>query len=166
MPLMSRCRSCHAGLLTYLGWRRTQQLPGGLLGISLLDGRYAVCLRYACPPTGDLCLQLGCWRRGCAPPAACAAMTRTRLEGHQVRDGQGRNLSVTNVRGAAGPIMPEGSSAVSLTYLASEKVVPGYGGGMSSAKAQLESDTKVGAAVSAASWSPLAQAAGLACAAS
>ena len=39
--------------------------------------------------------------------------------------------------------MPEGSSAVSLTYLASEKVVPGYGGGMSSAKAQLESDTKV-----------------------
>lgn len=32
---------------------------------------------------------------------------------------------------------------MSLTYLASEKVVPGYGGGMSSAKAQLESDTKV-----------------------
>merc|ERR1719454_2694851 len=39
--------------------------------------------------------------------------------------------------------MPPGSSAVSLTYLASERVVPGYGGGMSSAKAQLESDTKV-----------------------
>ena len=30
---------------------------------------------------------------------------------------------------AFGPIMPEGSSAVSLTYLASERVVPGYGGG-------------------------------------
>ena len=42
-----------------------------------------------------------------------------------------------------GPIMPEGSAAVSLTYLASERVVPGYGGGMSSAKAQLESDTRV-----------------------
>ena len=42
-----------------------------------------------------------------------------------------------------GPMMPPGSSAVSLTYLASERVVPGYGGGMSSAKAQLESDTKV-----------------------
>merc|ERR1711966_213360 len=41
------------------------------------------------------------------------------------------------------PMMPEGSSCVSLTYLASERVVPGYGGGMSSAKAQLESDTKV-----------------------
>ena len=31
---------------------------------------------------------------------------------------------------------------MSLTYIASEKVIPGYGGGMSSAKAQLESDTR------------------------
>jgi len=42
-----------------------------------------------------------------------------------------------------GPIMNEGSSMLSLTYIASEKVIPGYGGGMSSAKAQLESDTRV-----------------------
>jgi enoyl-[acyl-carrier protein] reductase I len=42
-----------------------------------------------------------------------------------------------------GPIMNEGGSMLSLTYIASEKVIPGYGGGMSSAKAQLESDTKV-----------------------
>ncbi|CAM9655782.1 unnamed protein product, partial [Sphacelaria rigidula] len=41
------------------------------------------------------------------------------------------------------PIMPKGGSVVSLTYIASEKVIPGYGGGMSSAKAQLESDTRV-----------------------
>ena len=41
-----------------------------------------------------------------------------------------------------GPIMNEGGSALSLTYIASEKVIPGYGGGMSSAKAQLESDTR------------------------
>lgn len=41
-----------------------------------------------------------------------------------------------------GPIMNEGGAAVSLTYIASEKVIPGYGGGMSSAKAQLESDTR------------------------
>lgn len=40
------------------------------------------------------------------------------------------------------PIMNEGGSFLSLTYIASEKVIPGYGGGMSSAKAQLESDTK------------------------
>lgn len=41
-----------------------------------------------------------------------------------------------------GPLMNEGGSFLSLTYIASEKVVPGYGGGMSSAKAQLESDTR------------------------
>jgi enoyl-[acyl-carrier protein] reductase I len=36
---------------------------------------------------------------------------------------------------------PRGSF-LSLTYLASERVIPGYGGGMSSAKAALESDTR------------------------
>ena len=41
------------------------------------------------------------------------------------------------------PIMNPGGSVVSLTYMASEKVIPGYGGGMSSAKAALESDTRV-----------------------
>jgi enoyl-[acyl-carrier protein] reductase I len=42
-----------------------------------------------------------------------------------------------------GPLMNPDGAALSLTYIASEKVVPGYGGGMSSAKAQLESDTRV-----------------------
>ncbi len=42
-----------------------------------------------------------------------------------------------------GPHMPPGSAALSLTYIASERAVPGYGGGMSSAKAALESDTRV-----------------------
>jgi enoyl-[acyl-carrier protein] reductase I len=41
-----------------------------------------------------------------------------------------------------GPLMRTGGSFVSLTYMASEKVIPGYGGGMSSAKAALESDTR------------------------
>lgn len=41
-----------------------------------------------------------------------------------------------------GPIMNPGASAICLTYMASEKAVPGYGGGMSSAKAALESDTR------------------------
>lgn len=41
-----------------------------------------------------------------------------------------------------GPLMREGGSVVSLTYLAGERVIPGYGGGMSSAKAALESDTR------------------------
>src|SRR6202171_2092243 len=42
-----------------------------------------------------------------------------------------------------GPLMRPGGAAVSLTYLAGERVIPGYGGGMSSAKAALESDTRV-----------------------
>ncbi len=41
-----------------------------------------------------------------------------------------------------GPHMNSGGATLSLTYIASERVVPGYGGGMSSAKAALESDTK------------------------
>ena len=40
------------------------------------------------------------------------------------------------------PLMAAGGSFLSLTYMASERVIPGYGGGMSSAKAALESDTR------------------------
>lgn len=42
-----------------------------------------------------------------------------------------------------GALMRPGGSFLALTYMASERVVPGYGGGMSSAKAALESDTRV-----------------------
>lgn len=41
------------------------------------------------------------------------------------------------------PIMKKNGSFLALSYMASEKVIPGYGGGMSSAKAALESDTRV-----------------------
>lgn len=41
-----------------------------------------------------------------------------------------------------GPLLRSGGSALSLTYIASERVIPGYGGGMSSAKAALESDVR------------------------
>ncbi|XP_004505719.1 enoyl-[acyl-carrier-protein] reductase [NADH], chloroplastic-like [Cicer arietinum] len=41
------------------------------------------------------------------------------------------------------PILNPGGSSLSLTYIASERIIPGYGGGMSSAKAALESDTRV-----------------------
>lgn len=40
------------------------------------------------------------------------------------------------------PLMRPGGAFASLTYMASERVIPGYGGGMSSAKAALESDTR------------------------
>ena len=42
-----------------------------------------------------------------------------------------------------GPLGRPGGSFLALSYMASERVVPGYGGGMSSAKAALESDTRV-----------------------
>ncbi len=50
--------------------------------------------------------------------------------------------SLTSMVAAFSPIMRRGGAFVSLTYMASERVVPGYGGGMSSAKAALESDTR------------------------
>ncbi|HNV74651.1 MAG TPA: enoyl-[acyl-carrier-protein] reductase [Gemmatimonadaceae bacterium] len=41
-----------------------------------------------------------------------------------------------------GPLMSPGGSVMSLSYLAAERVVRGYGGGMGTAKAALESDTR------------------------
>lgn len=41
-----------------------------------------------------------------------------------------------------GPHLNTHGSVLSLSYLASERIIPGYGGGMSSAKAALESDTQ------------------------
>jgi enoyl-[acyl-carrier protein] reductase I len=49
--------------------------------------------------------------------------------------------NVSLVRSLA-PLMPSGGAFVSLTYMAGERVIPGYGGGMSSAKAALEADTR------------------------
>lgn len=43
---------------------------------------------------------------------------------------------------AFGPLLRPNGAFLNLTYLAAERVVPGYGGGMSSAKAALESDTR------------------------
>lgn len=40
------------------------------------------------------------------------------------------------------PIMNAGGSVLTLSFYAAEKTIPGYGGGMSSAKAALESDTR------------------------
>lgn len=40
------------------------------------------------------------------------------------------------------PLMRPGGSFLSLTYMAGQRVIPGYGGGMSSAKAALEADTR------------------------
>ena len=64
-----------------------------------------------------------------------------------------------------GPLARASASFLAISYLAAERVVPGYGGGMSSAKAALESDTRTlafeagrkwGARVNAISAGPLA----------
>lgn len=51
--------------------------------------------------------------------------------------------SYTSMVQRLGPVVRRGGAFLALTYMASERVVPGYGGGMSSAKAALESDTRV-----------------------
>ncbi len=50
--------------------------------------------------------------------------------------------SLTSMVARFGPHLRPGASVVSLTYLAGERVIPGYGGGMSSAKSALEGDTR------------------------
>lgn len=60
--------------------------------------------------------------------------------------------SMVSMMNRLGPLMRKGGSAMSLTYLASERAVPFYGGGMSSAKAALESDTRMLAFEAGRSW--------------
>src|SRR5207247_2671487 len=49
--------------------------------------------------------------------------------------------NIAFVRSLGTLLRPDGSF-LSLTYMAGERVIPGYGGGMSSAKAALEPDTR------------------------
>ena len=60
--------------------------------------------------------------------------------------------SMVSMMRSLGPMMRRGGSAMSLTYLASERAVPFYGGGMSSAKAALESDTRMLAFEAGRAW--------------
>jgi enoyl-[acyl-carrier protein] reductase I len=50
--------------------------------------------------------------------------------------------SLTSMIQRLAPLMRPGASALALSYLAAQRVVPGYGGGMSSAKAALENDVR------------------------
>jgi len=50
--------------------------------------------------------------------------------------------SLVSMVGRLAPLMRAKGSFLSLSYMAGERVIPGYGGGMSSAKAALESDTR------------------------
>ena len=74
-------------------------------------------------------------------PEVKNALLDTSRKGYLDAVGISAYSMVSMVRAFA-PLMREGGSFVSLTYMASERVIPGYGGGMSSAKAALESDTR------------------------
>ena len=52
-----------------------------------------------------------------------------------------------------GPLCHPGNSFLALSYLAAERVVPGYGGGMSAAKAALENDARTLAWEAGRKWS-------------
>lgn len=51
------------------------------------------------------------------------------------------SYSMVSLARQLAPLMRPGGSLLSLTYMASIRTIPGYGGGMSTAKAALESDT-------------------------
>jgi enoyl-[acyl-carrier protein] reductase I len=50
--------------------------------------------------------------------------------------------SLTSLLGRLGPMVRPHGSCLAISYLAAERVIPGYGGGMSSAKAALEGDVR------------------------
>ena len=75
-------------------------------------------------------------------PEVTRALIDTSRSGYLAALGVSAYSQVAMVRRLA-PLMREGGSFLSLTYMASERVIPGYGGGMSSAKAALESDMRV-----------------------
>jgi enoyl-[acyl-carrier protein] reductase I len=74
-------------------------------------------------------------------PEVKSPLIETSRRGYLEAIGVSAYSNVSLVRTFA-PMLRSGGSFLSLTYMASERVIPGYGGGMSSAKAALEADTR------------------------
>jgi enoyl-[acyl-carrier protein] reductase I len=74
-------------------------------------------------------------------PEVKSPLVDTSREGYLSAISVSAYSNVSLVRHLA-PLMREGGSFLSLSYMAGERVIPGYGGGMSSAKAALEADTR------------------------
>jgi len=74
-------------------------------------------------------------------PEVRSPLVDTSRAGYLAAIGVSAYSNVSLVRHLA-PLMRPGGAFLSLTYMASERVIPGYGGGMSSAKAALEADTR------------------------
>lgn len=74
-------------------------------------------------------------------PEVKAPLVDTSRQGYLAALSVSAYSNVSLVRHLA-PLMRSEGSFLSLTYMAGERVIPGYGGGMSSAKAALEADTR------------------------
>ena len=74
-------------------------------------------------------------------PEVKKPLTQTSRQGYLAAIGASSYSFVSMVQRYA-PLMRPGGSFSCLSFMAAERVIPGYGGGMSSAKAALESDTK------------------------
>jgi enoyl-[acyl-carrier protein] reductase I len=74
-------------------------------------------------------------------PEVKAPLVDTSRQGYLAAVSVSAYSNISLVRHLA-PMMRGDGSFLSLTYMAGERVIPGYGGGMSSAKAALEADTR------------------------
>ena len=74
-------------------------------------------------------------------PEVKSPLVDTSRQGYLAAIGVSAYSNVSLVRHLS-PLMRRGGAFLSLTYLAGARVIPGYGGGMSSAKAALEADTR------------------------
>lgn len=74
-------------------------------------------------------------------PEVKKALIHTSRKGYLAAVGSSAYSFVSMVK-RFGPLLRPQGAFLNLSFLASERVVPGYGGGMSSAKAALESDTR------------------------
>jgi len=74
-------------------------------------------------------------------PEVKKPLTQTSRKGYLAAIGAS-SYSFVSMVSRYSPLMRPGGSFCNLTFMASERVIPGYGGGMSSAKAALESDTR------------------------
>ncbi|MBA3497190.1 MAG: enoyl-[acyl-carrier-protein] reductase [Gemmatimonadales bacterium] len=74
-------------------------------------------------------------------PEVRSPLVDTSRQGYLSAIGVSAYSNISLVRHLA-PLMRPNGAFLSLTYIAGERVIPGYGGGMSSAKAALEADTR------------------------
>jgi enoyl-[acyl-carrier protein] reductase I len=74
-------------------------------------------------------------------PEVKLPLVDTSRQGYLAAIGVSAYSNISLVRNLA-PLMRPHGAFISMTYMAGERVIPGYGGGMSSAKAALEADTR------------------------